>query len=105
MTPMHHSRKDDPIDISQNFLEWLAPFGWLCWQCGTDCARFAVRRNAQRFHVSTKIRDPIRQSMQLFAENLRRGISEIFLHSGPFVMSSEAETSLATPFAIFLKSS
>jgi hypothetical protein len=43
--------------------------------------------------------------MQLFAENLRRGISEIFLHSGPFVMSSEAETSLATPFAIFLKSS
>ena len=105
MTPMHHSRKDDPIDISQNFLEWLAPLGWLCGQCGTDCARFAVRRNAQRFHFSTKIRDPIRQSMQLFTENLRRGISEIFLHSGPFVMSSEAETSLATPFAIFLKSS
>jgi len=46
MTPMHHSRKDDPIDISQNFLEWLALLGWLCGQCGTDCARFAVRRNA-----------------------------------------------------------
>ena len=105
MTPMHHSRKDDPIDISQNFLEWLALLGWLCGQCGTDCARFAVRRNAQRFYFSTIIRDPIRQLMQLFAENLRWGISEIFLHSGPFVMSSEAETSLATPFAIFLKSS
>src|SRR6267143_1601314 len=45
MTPMHHSRKDDPIDISQNFLEWLALLGWLCGQCGTDCARFAIGRN------------------------------------------------------------
>jgi len=33
----------------------------------------------------------------LFAKLLQRGISEIFLHSGPFVMSSEAETSLAIP--------
>ena len=46
MTPMHHSRNDDPIDIRQNFLEWLALLGWLWWQCGTDCARFAVGRNA-----------------------------------------------------------
>ena len=105
MTPMYHSRKYDPVDISQNFLEWLALLGWLCGQCGTDCARFGVGRNAQRFHFSTKIRDPIRQSMELFAENLRWGISEIFLHSGPVVMSSEVETSLAIPFAIFLKSS
>jgi len=94
MTPMHHSRKDDPIDISQNFLEWLALLGRLCGQCGADCARFGVGRNAQRFHFSTKIRDPIRQSMQLFTKNLRRRVSEIFLHSGPFVMSSETETSL-----------
>jgi hypothetical protein len=97
MTPMHHSRKDDPIDISQNFLEWLALLGWLWGQCGTNCTRFAVRRNAQLSYFPTKIRDPIRQSMQLFAENLRRGISEFFLHSDPFVMSNEAETSLAIP--------
>ena len=95
MTPMHHSRKDDPVDISQNFLEWLALLGWLCGQCGTDCARFAIGRNAQLSYFPTIIRDPIRQSMQLFAENLRWRISEIFLHSGPFVMSNEAETSLA----------
>ena len=97
MTPMHHSRKDDPIDISQNFLEWLALLGWLCGQCGTDRARFPVRGNAQRFYFPTIVRDPVCQSMQLFAENLRRRVSEIFLHSGPFVMSSEAETSLGIP--------
>src|SRR5947207_13910722 len=84
MAPMHHSRKDDPIDICQNFLEWLALLGWLRWQRGTNCTRFAVRRNAQRFYFSTIIRDPIRHAMKLFAENLRRSVSEFvvsILHS------------------------
>ena len=77
MAPMHHSGKDDPIDIGQNFLKWLALLGWLRWQRGTNCTRFAVRRNAQRFYFSTIIRDPIRQSMKLLPENFRRGLTEI----------------------------
>src|ERR1700745_1752943 len=76
MTPMHHSRKDDPIEISHNFLEWLALVGWLWWQRRTDCARFAVRRNAQRFHFSPIVRNPIRQSMQVFAKLLQRNITK-----------------------------
>src|SRR5205814_2397935 len=84
MTPMHHPGKNDPIDIGQNFLELLALLGWLRRQRGTNCTRFAVRRNAQRFYFSTIIRDPIRHSMKLFAENLRRSVSEFvvsILHS------------------------
>ena len=77
---MHHSRKDDPIDIGQNFLERLALLGWLCWQRGTNCPWFAVRRNAQRFYFSPIIRDPIRQPMQLLPENLRRGVTEFVSH-------------------------
>jgi hypothetical protein len=94
---MHHSGKDDPIDIGQNFLEWFTLLWGLGGKCGANCTRFRVGRNAQRRDFSTIICDPIRQSMQLFAENLRRRVSEIFLHSGPFVMSSEAETSLGIP--------
>ena len=76
MTPMHHSGKDDAIDIGENFLEWFALLGGLCGQRGTNCTRFAVRRNAQVFYFSTIIRDPIGQSMQLLAEFLRRGVAK-----------------------------
>ena len=84
MAPMHHSGKDYSIDIGQNFLECFAPLGWLRGQRGTNCTRFAVRRNAQRFYFSTLICDPIRHLMQLLTENLRRSVSEFvvsILHS------------------------
>jgi len=80
MTPMHHSGKNDPIDIGQNFLEWLALLGWFGGQCGTNCTWFAVRRNAQRFYFSTITRDPIRQPMELFAEFLNRNVAWFVSH-------------------------
>ena len=60
MTPVHHTRDDDPIDVAQNFVERFTLFGWLRRKGGENRARLVVRRDTQRFYILPKIRNPIR---------------------------------------------
>src|SRR5205823_6027986 len=76
MTPMHHSRNNQPIDVAQNFIKRFAFFGRLRWQRRSDRARFVVRRDTQAGNVFPKIGDPISKLMKLFPENSRLGITE-----------------------------
>ena len=93
---MHHSWNDDPIDVSQNFLEWFALLRWLVMAARQNRTRFAVRRNAQRFYFS---RDNPRSNPPVDAivrGILRWRVAEfVSVISDPYVMSSEAERSLA----------
>ena len=73
---MHHAGNNQPIDVAENFLERLAVFGRLRRKLRTNCAGLLVRRDAQRFDVFAKIRNPVCKLMQLFAEFLRRGVTE-----------------------------
>ena len=77
MTPVHHARNNDSIDIAKNFLERLAFFGRLGGQRSQNRARLVVRRDPQRSQGLPKICDPIGQFMQLSAEFLRRSITKI----------------------------
>ena len=76
MTPVHHTRDDKLINVTQNFVERFTLFGWLRRKGGENCARFVVRRDAQRFYILAKIRNPIRKLVQLSAEFLRWSITE-----------------------------
>jgi hypothetical protein len=73
---VHHARDDDVIDVAENSLERFA-FLWCAFgELRANSAGFVVRRNAQSFDVFAKIRNPIREFMQLFAEFLRRRVTE-----------------------------
>src|SRR5439155_804496 len=79
MTPVHHAGNDQAIDVAENFLERLAVFGRLRRKLRTNCAgsrHCGIRRDAQRLDIFAKIRDPVCELMQLFAEFLRRSVTE-----------------------------
>ena len=86
---MHHSRNDDVIDVAENFLEWLAFFGCALGELLANSAGLVVRRNAQSFDVFAEIRNPVREFMQLFAEFLRRRVTEAIVDlSSSFVAAA-----------------
>ena len=60
---------------SSEFSRMARLFGGLRRKLRTNCARLFVRRDAQRFDIFTKIRDPVRKLMQLFAEFLRWSVT------------------------------
>ena len=83
MTPVHHTGDDELIDVTQNFAERFTLFGWLRRKDGENRAWLVVRRDAQLFYIFAKIRNPVRQLVQLFAELLRWSITKrlwIFHH-------------------------
>ena len=76
MTPVHHARDNDVIDVAENSLKRL-PFLWRApWELLANSAGFVVRRNAQLLDVFAKIRNLVREFMQLFTEFRRWGITE-----------------------------
>ena len=79
MAPMHHARNDDVIHVAKNFLERLSFLGGAIRQLGADRAGLIVRRHSQSFDVFAKIRNPVREFMQLFAEFLRWRVTERLL--------------------------
>ena len=79
MTPVHHTRDDELIDVTQNFVERFTLFGWLRRKRCENRARLVVRRNSQRAQVLSKICNPIRQFMQLPAELFGASVAEVGL--------------------------
>jgi hypothetical protein len=76
MSPMHHSRNNQPIDIGQDFFERLSFFRPARWQLGEKRARFYVGRDAYLPDLFPIIRNPIGELMQLPAEFLRQDVAE-----------------------------
>ena len=88
MTPVHHARNDDVIDVAENCLKRLAFFGRALGKLLANSAGLVVRRNAQLFDMFAKIRNPVREFMQLFAEFLRRRVTERLLISSSFFVAA-----------------
>ena len=76
---MHHSGNDQPIDIAQNFVERVTLLGRLRRNIGENRARLMVRRHAQRIDILSKIRNPIRERVQLPAKFFRRRVAQVAL--------------------------
>ena len=76
MTPVHHARDDDVIDVAENSLERFAFLWCALGELLANSAGLVVRRNAQSFDVFAKIRNPVREFMQLFTEFVRRRVTE-----------------------------
>ena len=76
---MGHARNDDAIDLVENFFEWRGRFRRRSIQLRQNRARFRVRRNAPLGNLFPIISDPIRELVQLIAENFRRNIAKIVL--------------------------
>src|SRR5262249_16501649 len=77
VTPVHHAWNDDVIDVGENLLKRLAFFWCAFGKLLANSARLVVRRDAQSLDMLAKIRDPIREFMQLFAKFLRQRVTEI----------------------------
>ena len=65
---MHHSGKDQSIDIGENVLERFAMLRWLRRKCCSNRARFVIRRDADIADCFTIFGDPIGEFVQLPAE-------------------------------------
>ena len=65
---MHHSGKDQSIDIGENVLERFAMLRWLRRKRCSNRARFVIRRDADIADCFTIIGDPIGEFVQLPAE-------------------------------------
>ena len=76
MTPVHHSRNDQPIDIAQNFLEALAFFRWMLGKTRTNSAWFIVRRDTQCLDIFTEISNPVGEFVKLPAKLFRGRVAE-----------------------------
>ena len=60
-----------PIHVAENFFERFALLRCVFRKSCTNCAGLLVRRNVQLFDVFTKICNPVRQFVELFAKFLR----------------------------------
>src|SRR5438046_588037 len=76
MTPVHHSRNDQPINIAQNFLEALAFFRWMLGKTRTNSAWFIVRRDTQCLDIFTEISNPVGEFVKLPAKLFRGRVAE-----------------------------
>jgi len=72
---MHHSGKDQSIDIGENVLERFAMLRRLRRKRCTNRARFVIRRDADIADCFTIIGDPIGEFVQLPAGNSAIGTS------------------------------
>ena len=79
MAPVHHARNDDVIDVAENPLERFAFFGSTLRELLANRPRLVVRRDAQLVDALPKIRNPVREFMQLFPEFVRRRVTERLL--------------------------
>ncbi len=73
---MHHSGKDQSIDIGENVLERFAIFRWLRRKRGANRAWFVIRRNADFTDVFPIIGNPICEFVQVPTKFRNRNIAE-----------------------------
>ena len=91
MTPVHHARNDQLIDVAQNFVEGLTVVRRLHGKRGENRSGFFAGRDTNLFDVLSKIRNPIRERVQLPAKLFRRRVAQVarlavgmFLHGLDF---------------------
>lgn len=76
---MNHSGNDQPIDVSEDFVERFGIFRRFSGQRAANGARLAVWSDRHLSKIFPKVRDPIGELMQLLSKNFGRGVAKLRL--------------------------